>query len=122
MIDPIMTDLHPVLKSEYLRAKADHGDVYHSPHEAWGVLMEEWDEVCEEIEQAGERLRDIAREVRRDDAQGLAQTFGSIQLFAMRAAAELIQVAAVCWKAVDTMEAKEGAHDPQRPEDQAAVR
>lgn len=108
MIDPIMTDLHPVLKAEYLRAKEDHGDVYHSPHEAWGVLMEEWDEVCEEIENVGERLRDIARGVRRNDAQGLAQTFCSIQLFAMRAAAELIQVAAVCVKAMDTMEEKEG--------------
>lgn len=116
MIDPIMNELHQVLKAEYLRAKVDHGDTYHSPHEAWGVLMEEWDEVFDELEEAGERLGDIARGVRRGDAQGLAQTFGSIQLFAMRAAAELIQVAAVCWKAVDTMEAKEGTHALEKAE------
>lgn len=109
MIDPIMTDLHPVLKAEYLRAKAEHGDVYHSPHEAWGVLMDEWDEVSDELEEAGERMCDISRQIRHPD-EHLAQTFDSIQLFAMRAAAELIQVAAVCWKAVDTMNAKEGAH------------
>ena len=121
MIDHIMTDLHQVIKAEYLRAKADHGDVYHSPHEAWGVLMEEWDEVSDELEEAGERMRDISRQIRHPD-EHLAQTFDSVQYFAMRAAAELIQVAAVCWKAVDTMEAKEGAHDPQRPEGQAAVR
>lgn len=47
MIEPVKRELEPVIYNEYIRAKEIHGDEYHSPHEAYAVLLEEFDEAVQ---------------------------------------------------------------------------
>lgn len=103
MIGPVYSDIRKAVQAETSRAKAAFGDTYASPHEAWGVLMEEWDEAFEEVEQAGDRMRCIALDIR-NPGDGLAMTLDGIRYHAMLAACELIQVAAVCEKALGTLQ------------------
>ena len=102
MIGPVMDAVTAAVQAELQRAKADHGETYHSPHEAFGVLVEEWDEAIEEITAASSRMQEMPRLLRTPD-EALRMAFRVMIDHAMYAAAELIQVAAVCEKAMETM-------------------
>jgi predicted nuclease with TOPRIM domain len=70
--------------------------LFQSPHEAYGVLKEEVEELTEEVETMNKRLADLWREVREDEPTN--GTAGIIYRYAVAAAQEAIQCAAMCKK------------------------
>ena len=110
MIDPIMTEISQVVQEELQRARVDHGETYASMHEAYGVL-------CEELHEAGIEYREIqayegmlSGAIHKGNEKLLRSELDVICSRAIRAACELVQVAAVCRKA---MQGLEGAADGQ---------
>lgn len=122
MIGPVTEDLEFVVDKEVKRAKAIHGDTYHSPHEAYAVLREE-------IEEAQRDLRDIEQIFfKRDEGfvragmwglvscshmdkvsrEAMRTMLNDIAKQAVYAAAELVQVAAVCDKALQSLDSWKG--------------
>lgn len=106
MIGPVYEDLRKAAQAETERAKAAYGDIYASPHEAFGVLMEEWDEAMDELKLAESRMARLSRALR-NPGEMLRKLLDDVQYHAMLTACELIQVAAVCIKALDTLDQKE---------------
>ena len=82
---------------EYDRANLKH-PLYHSDHEAFAVLMEEICELGEELDAIRGHMRDQWELIRKNESSLF--TVAEIELYAVRAACEAIQVAAVCerWK------------------------
>lgn len=110
MIGPVMDAVTAAVQAELQRARTEHGEIFHSPHEAFGVLVEEWDEAVEEITAASSRVQEMPKLLRTPD-EALRMAFRGVSYHAMYAAAELIQVAAVCEKAMETMGAISNAED-----------
>lgn len=121
MIEPVFEDLDAVVEREVARAKQEHGETYHSPHEAYAVLREE-------IEEAQRCLRDVEEAFFKKDTglprkgvwglvsltrmgkpskEQLAAVLRDVMTDAKYGAAELVQVAAVCRKTLDSMDAWE---------------
>lgn len=100
MIDGVRKDLIAAEERELARAREQFGEAYHSHHEAYGVLAEELYEVDREKEwikfYTGDLLR--ALHLNNDDATQMA--LENLRGAALRAACELVQVAAVCRKAM----------------------
>ena len=82
---------------EYDRANLKHS-LYHSDHEAFAVLVEEVCELGEELDAIRGHMRDQWELIRINESSLCGPT--DIQVHAVRAACEAIQVAAVCerWK------------------------
>lgn len=102
MIDGVLTDISAAVDKETDRAREMHGKLYHSPHEAWGVLLEEWHEAIVEINGVADALDMIPKGITKPGKE-LLDAFSCIYGRALLAASELAQVAAVCVKAVDTL-------------------
>ena len=102
MMAGVMADVRLAIDKEKQRAADQWGKFYHSPHEAWGVLMEEYGEAMQEIKLLQQAMDDIPKAIT-EEGDGLYELVGGIYGRAMMAACELCQVAAVCLKTVDTI-------------------
>lgn len=82
--------------------------MFHSRHEGWGVISEEIFEVEEEFEHVDLNASTLKVFIFRDfDSENLCREASNLKEHAIYAAAELIQVAAMCQKMIDS----EGSHD-----------
>lgn len=118
MIEPVKKDLETVIQAELQRAKDAHGAIYHSPHEAYAVLREEVEEAAEALEKIKEIATgrgkprggeyyfwEMTRSFKNIPAYwgNLFDIYDGIMNWAKNLAAEAVQVAAVCQKAMDSM-------------------
>ena len=76
--------------------------LFHSPHEAYGVIEEEVSEMVDEKEAAVEAFEGFRKAVHRDEE--ITPTVRQIRMHAVLCAAEAIQVAAMCDKAIMSKE------------------
>lgn len=104
--------LHILAESESNRAKEIHGATYASHHEAYGVLAEEVQEAGEEHKSVQQHMEQLLRFVRTDYTEGIADCLRVLKQDAIRAAAESVQVAAVCSKWLDMMGGTENVSHP----------
>lgn len=97
MIKAIKDGVVKLAADEYDRANREH-PAYHSSHEAFAVLVEEVCELGEELDAIRGHMRDQWELIRKNESSLF--TVAEIELYAVRAACEAIQVAAVCerWK------------------------
>lgn len=97
MIEAIKNAVIKLVVDEYDRANREH-PALHSDHEAFAVLVEEVCELGEELDAIRGHMRDQWELIRRNESSLCGPT--DIQVHAVRAACEAIQVAAVCerWK------------------------
>ena len=97
---------------EATNAKQNHGTTYASHHEAYGVLAEEVQEAGEEHKSIQQHMEQLLRFVRTDYTEGIADCLAVLKQDAIRAAAESVQVAAVCQKWLDMMGGTENVSHP----------
>lgn len=90
---------------EKARAARDHGPVFHSPHEAYGVIAEELLEARMEISCLSSAEQSLLRVIHKDDEKLYRLTLQELRNTAQRAAAELVQVVAMCNKALGSIDA-----------------
>lgn len=104
MLDGVHKDLVVAEERELARAREQFGEKYHSHHEAYGVLAEELYEVDREKEWIKFYTNDLllALHLNNDDSAQMA--FENLRGAALRTACELVQVAAVCRKAMPDQE------------------
>lgn len=76
---------------------------FHSPHEGWAVMLEEYQELEEECEKISKEMLEMFRNIRAND-KCYADCALSILLCAVYAACEAIQVAAMAEKLLNMEE------------------
>ena len=95
------TIVHPVnllVDTEYERAAQLHGAVFASPHEGYGVIAEEVLEMQNENAKIVCGCQTLLAFIQQEDMQKVMDTADAIRDAAVNAAAESIQVAAMCQK------------------------
>lgn len=86
------------MMNEYKRAEKAHGGTFHSAHEAYAVVLEEAEEAVADIDKVCDWMDFVWMRTKKDLKSALA--YKSMQDRALEAAAECIQVAAMCRKAL----------------------
>lgn len=107
MLDHVLKDITDAMQKELARAQANHGPTYASMHEAYGVLTEE-------IYEAGIEYREVTAyegmllsAIHKGNSKLLRDELTTIHYRALQAACEMVQVAAVCSKALATLDKPE---------------
>lgn len=109
MMTRLLETVRGLVDYELADARSVHGEYFHSPHEGYGVLMEEVQEAADEVRSV-ERLtdEDMLRFVRMcADGRGstlLISRLKSLKRDAIAAACEYIQVAAMAQKMRESVE------------------
>ena len=106
MTHDMTTIVHPLnllVSDELDRASKIHGAVFASAHEGFGVIAEELQEVGDELEIAEGNLSTMLAFIHEEDSQRIADIADCLRDAAVNAAAELIQVAAMCEKMTRTV-------------------
>ena len=83
-----------------LRDANQHYPLFASNHEAYAVILEEWQEANEDLQATKERLDETWQKIRKDEYVDL--DFIAMKSRALNAAYEAIQLAAMCQKAIDS--------------------
>lgn len=95
------TIVHPVnllVDTEYEWAAQLHGAVFASPHEGYGVIAEELLEVQNENVKIVGGFQSLLQYIQQEDPRKMMDMADAIRDAAVNAAAECIQVAAMCQK------------------------
>jgi nitrate/nitrite-specific signal transduction histidine kinase len=100
-MDKITDALKSIENGEYKLATELHG-MFNSMHEAYAVILEEVQEATEELAVLESELSDFWRLVRRNHSPGVLCCSAQIELRAIATAAELIQVAAMARKSLES--------------------
>src|SRR5574344_2743942 len=98
MTDELLKELQPLVASETERASKQYGEKYASAHEAESVLREEVEEMFNEATDVNFKLGWIAVDIHKHNIDDMQKGCEDIKQKALNAAAEAIQVAAVCEK------------------------
>lgn len=106
-MDEILCDVEKTVSYEVACIKQKYGERYHSWHEAYGVLEEEITEAVLEFESVKTGDIPLLRGIQRNDNATVLLALDLIANHAVRAASELIQVAAVCRKALGGVEVQD---------------
>lgn len=95
-----MTDMKKIeeLVQEELKEANEIHPAFASDHEAFGVLLEEYEECEEELEACEMQLKRIWKQTKNDENSHALYTY--LKEHAKRLAAEAIQLAAMCDKAM----------------------
>lgn len=105
-----MKQLKKIVEAMALIEKYDiiekHG-LFNSSHEAFAVALEEWEEAKEELEQAKKELDEVWRGTREDNEKEVICRFKTAYNHAICVAAECAQFAAVCLKAIKSLDENE---------------
>lgn len=99
----IVQPINLLVSDEYDRAAKLHGAVFASPHEGYGVIAEEVLEVQNENAKIVSGCQTLLAFIQQEDMQKVMDTADAIRDAAVNAAAECIQVAAMCEKMVRTV-------------------
>lgn len=95
-----MTELSKIqeLADEELKEANKKYPLFHSDHEAYAVILEEFEECSEEVSSMSLWIAKMWEKIRDNDE--IYSTMTEIKYHALHAAAEAIQVAAMCDKVV----------------------
>lgn len=93
----LVNEITDCIEREYRRAAEKHGERHSSPHEAYAVILEEFEEAMEDIDAARRALNSMWS-VAKNNSSTLASV-STLETAATMAAAELVQVAAMAKKA-----------------------
>lgn len=88
-------------------ANKQNGHYFHSPHEGYGVIVEEHTEAWDETIDVNGSVDRLLRAIRDNDRNGLIEQTKEIERHALLAACEYIQVAAMARKLRDSERRKE---------------
>lgn len=99
----IVQPLNLLVSDELDRASKIHVATFSSTHEGFGVIAEELQEVGDELEIAEGNLSTMLAFIREGDSQRIADVADCLRDRAVNAAAEMIQVAAMCEKMTRTV-------------------
>lgn len=95
-----ITNIEKLVQIELKEANIVH-PLFHSTHEAYGVIKEEVEETEQELIAVKENLKQFWETVKQDWCHGETE-LKSMKVYAMNVAREAIQVAAMCQKALDS--------------------
>jgi hypothetical protein len=95
---PLFSAVDTAVRSEYDRAARIHGSAHRSAHEAYAVILEEFQEAVEEQDRFRGRMDIMWKTVRRNG--NIIPDADKLLLIAINAAMEWVQVAAMCHKAM----------------------
>lgn len=98
----LLTEVQATVFMEYGRAAKKFGKANNSPHESYAVILEEYEEAIFESECFKNRFQSFWTRIKENDVEATQKVLPLLQEFAERAAAEWIQVAAMCYKAMQT--------------------
>ena len=101
MTHDMTTIVHPInllVSDELDRASKLHGETFASTHEGYGVIAEEVQEVGDALELAESVMRQLLLAIREEKPRAMIDLADYIRDAAVSAAAEMIQVAAMCEK------------------------
>lgn len=87
-----------LMNEEYERAAKRFGESFHSPHEAYAVILEEKEEAGWELMDLKYSIDLFWESVKKDDTE-YQDALKGIEKHALNAACECIQVAAMAYKA-----------------------
>ena len=97
MSEGLQDDMRSAVLAEYERACEEHGERNASDHESFAVILEEYDEATDESADFKKILKEFWNDVKGNDAT--AWQLDQLKDKAIMAAAEWVQVAAMCHKA-----------------------
>lgn len=104
----ILIEIDRLAEEEMERANKIH-PMFHSNHEGYGVLQEEITEARDEfVEVSG---YDLLRAIMSNDQEDIIEEISTIRRDAQYAAAELIQVIAMCDKFIESQEVRNEHRD-----------
>ena len=98
-MEQLIDSVQNLVKEEYERAAAQYGWQHTSQHEAFAVILEEYQETCTDIEDAGNRIEEFWKNVCTDDVAQNQPSARQLHNAALLAACEAIQTAAMAYKA-----------------------
>lgn len=94
----LLFDLNAAASCELLQADRKHNQQHNSPHEAYAVILEEYLEAKRAMEQIDPFMDTLLTLMMADVNWKFINTAKILKKYALRAAAELVQVAAMCDK------------------------
>ena len=97
-----LKNLEAICKDELMQAYAEHGDMFSSDNEAWGVLMEEIEEAKQDMKVVEKSMKTFFDSTRTswDGDMARQSCLNVIKHYALLCAAECFQVAACAAKAM----------------------
>lgn len=99
----IETPLNLAVNAEYQRAAELHGHTFATLHDGFGVISEEVQEAKDCFGYIKLIVAQMLRAIREDNPRAIADNANHIRQHAVTGAAELIQVAAMCEKMLETV-------------------
>lgn len=97
-LEELINSVKTLIEVEKNKGIADHGE-FHSLHEAYAVVLEEYQEANEELKRAAFALDVAWKEARSNNKDFSLEAMRQAEAYAMLAATECIQFAAMCRKA-----------------------
>lgn len=91
---------------EKMKILREHGK-FNSLHESYAVALEEWQEAKEALEEAGKYMDEVWKMTREDAKEAALSMYNMAYKSAICAAAECVQIAAVCKKAIESVDMME---------------
>lgn len=96
-MNAVKEDVEALVEKELLAANERY-PLFHSPHEGYAVMLEEYDEAKDALDALGDLLGQTWEAVKGDNAGALRIAGDALRRAAMSAACEHIQVAAMARK------------------------
>lgn len=106
----ILIEIDRLAEEEMERANKIH-PMFHSDHEGWAVLQEEIEEATDSMKTVHIDSEKLWEAVKNDDKEFSCEMAQHIRHFAEYAAAELIQVIAMCDKFIESQEVRNEHRD-----------
>lgn len=97
-------DKLPALVEEELAAAMEEHGSFASAHEGYAVLLEEVEEAEAELLALRALVADLWQGVKRDNAEGIWGAAEWIAQYAVNLAAEAVQVSAMAWKIMGSLD------------------
>ena len=96
----LLNEVNALTLKEYERAAEKYGEVNNSSHESYAIILEEFEECLEMIELARQALHNYWQAVKENEPLCQHTSLKELRGCAEHAATEMIQVAAMCHKAL----------------------
>lgn len=97
-----MAEVEGLCQKELAMASEKFGATHASAHEGYAVILEEYEEACYEMDGLRDSLELMWNAVKEDDAKEAGFHAAVLRKYAISGACELIQVAAMAQKMIDT--------------------